>query len=102
MRSRHGPVRAIGSDASVREHGDGRMKSWRARQESNLRPLASEANTLSPERRALNRRFYLDSPDAPRGAARPAVRETRGAGRPGTIVDFHQSGPGGARRTRAP
>ncbi len=26
---------------------------WRARQESNLRPLASEANTLSTELRAL-------------------------------------------------
>ena len=29
-------------------------KSWRARQESNLRPLASEANTLSTELRAPN------------------------------------------------
>ena len=28
---------------------------WRARQESNLRPLASEANTLSPELRARSR-----------------------------------------------
>ena len=28
---------------------------WRARQESNLRPLASEANTLSTELRALGK-----------------------------------------------
>ena len=29
------------------------LEFWRARQESNLRPLASEANTLSTELRAL-------------------------------------------------
>ncbi len=31
---------------------------WRARQESNLRPLASEANTLSTELRAPGKTGY--------------------------------------------
>ena len=33
--------------------GQNPLQFWRARQESNLRPLASEANTLSTELRAL-------------------------------------------------
>ena len=33
------------------------LEFWRARQESNLRPLASEANTLSTELRALAKKL---------------------------------------------
>lgn len=38
---------------------EGGIEKWRARQESNLRPLASEANALSPELRARKDRQEL-------------------------------------------
>jgi hypothetical protein len=41
------PRRAPGPESDERRPGSGRRSGWRAWQESNLRPLASEANALS-------------------------------------------------------
>ena len=85
-------VRPQGTQAA-RAHGGGgsaRRLNWRARQDSNLRPSAPEADALSTELQARGPRSYLPNVDCLRlplfnsDVRRDAVHEPR---RPDTRAD---------------